>query len=161
MDIGELSLVDVVTFLVALGSLLVSMHALSRTKSNELFALRQSLVIKSEQARSEWHRLNRENESVIKEVQSRFSAVLPEAAVLLEYLLGQREHFELCLRDAAALAEDIHRNADKFSEKKCRQYLRDIDPSLEMLSRNQGVTKGRFEALIARMEAGPQHTHRP
>jgi hypothetical protein len=161
MEIGKVSLVDVVTLLIALVSLLVAIRALSRTKSNELFALRQSLVLKSEQARSEWHRLNRENESVLKQVQSRFPTVLPEVAVLLEYLLGQREHFELCLRDAAALAEDIHRNVDKFSEKKCRQYLRDIDPSLEMLSRNQGVTKVRLEELIARMEARPQHTHRP
>lgn len=161
MEIGKVSLVDAVTFVLALLSLLVAMRALSRTRSNELFALRQSLVIKSEQARSEWLGLNRENEAIIKQVQSRFPAAAPEAAMLLEFLLGQREHFDLCLRDATALAEDIHSNVDKFSEKKCRRYLRDIDPSLEMLFRNRGVTKGRFEELIARMEAGHEQTHRP
>ncbi|MFI8645912.1 hypothetical protein ACIGJK_14105 [Pseudomonas iridis] len=152
MEIGTVSLVDVVTFVLALASLFVAIRALSRTKSNELFALRQSLVIKSEQARSEWYRLNRENEAVIKQIQSRFSEVLPEVSVLLEGLREHREHLGNCIRDAAALAEDIHANVDKFSEEKCRQYLRSIDPSLEMLSRNQGVTKGRFEELIARLE---------
>ncbi|AQY67415.1 hypothetical protein [Pseudomonas veronii] len=161
MEIGKFSLVDGVTLLIALVSLLVAMRALGRTKSNELFSLRQSLVLKSEQARSEWHRLNRENESVIKQVQSRFSAALPEVAAMLEFLLGQREHFDLCLRDAAALAEHIHTNVDKFSEKKCRLYLRDIDPSLEVLSRNRGVIQGRMEELIARMEAVALHKHRP
>ncbi|WP_139208367.1 MULTISPECIES: hypothetical protein [unclassified Pseudomonas] len=146
-------MVDVVTLLFALVSLLVAMRALGRTKSNELFALRQSLVLKSEQARSEWHKLNRENESVIKQVEARFPAALPEVAVMLEFLLGQREHLKMCLRDAAALAEDIHRNVDKMSEKKCRLYLRDIDPSLEMLSRNRGVVQGRMEELMARLDA--------
>lgn len=152
METGKVSLADVVTLLIALVSLLVAMHALSRTKSNEIFALRQSLVLKSEQARSEWHRLNRENESVIKQVQSRFSVDLPEVAALLDFLLGQREHFHLCLSDAAALAKDIHTNVDKFSEKKCRSYLRDIDPSLEVLSRNRGVVQGRMEELMARLD---------
>jgi hypothetical protein len=158
MEIGSVSLVDAATLLIALVSFLVSVRALSRTKSNEIFALRQSLVIKSEQARSEWYRLSRENESVIKDVELQFSAALPEASVLLNHLLDQRDFFKRCLRDASALADDIHHNVDKFNEKKCRQYLRDIDPSLERLSRNQGLTKGRFEELIARMEAGTQRT---
>ena len=153
MEIGTVSLVDLVTLLIALVSLWVAACAYGRTKSNELFALRQSIVVKSEQARSAWHGLNRENESVIKEIQRRFPADLPEVALLLDYLLGQREHLKVCLADAAALAENTHRNADKFSEKKCREHLREIDPSLEMLSRNQGVTQGRFEELISRMEA--------
>ncbi|NMY81269.1 hypothetical protein HBO01_21530 [Pseudomonas rhodesiae] len=156
---GKVSLVDVLTLLIALVSLLVAVRALGRTKSNEVFSLRQSLVIKSEQARSEWHKLNRENESIIKQVQSRFSAELPEVAVMIEFLLGQREHFQMCLRDAAALAEDIHRNVDKFNEKKCRLYLRDIDPSLEMLSRNRGVLQGRMEELMARLEASSGQMH--
>lgn len=156
MEIGTISLVDVVTFVLALGSLLVASRALSRTKSNELFALRQSLVVKSEQARSEWYRLKRENEAVIKQIQSRFSESLPEVSVLIEGLRGHQEHLENCIRDAVALAEDIHANVDKFSEKKCRQYLRDIDPSLEKLSRNQGLAKGRFEELITRIETGTQ-----
>lgn len=153
MEIGTVSLVDLVTFLIALVSLCVAVCAYCRTKSNELFALRQSIVVKSEQVRSGWHGLNRENESVIKEVQLRFPTDLPEVSLLLDYLLGQREHLKLCLVDASATAEDIHRNVEKFGEKKCREYLREMDPSLEMLSRNQGVTKGRFEELISRMEA--------
>lgn len=155
MEMGKVSLVDLLTLLIALVSLSVAMRALSRTESNELFALRQSLVLKSEQARSEWHKLNRENESVIKQVQSRFSADLPEVEAMLEFLLGQREHFHLCLSDAAALAEDIHKNVDGFNEKKCRSYLRDIDPSLEVLFRNRGVIQARVDELMVRTAAAP------
>lgn len=118
----------------------------------ELFTLRQSVVIKAEQARSEWHKLNRENESLIRDVRHRFTAVLPEVAALLEFLIGQREHFVLCLRDSAALAEDVHATVDTFNEKKCRLYLRDIEPSLEMLARNQGVSTKRYEEIVLRMQ---------
>ncbi|NWA32683.1 hypothetical protein HX817_14125 [Pseudomonas sp. C6002] len=161
MELGTVSLVDAVTLLIALVSLLVAVRALGRTKSNEVFSLRQSLVIKSEQARSEWHKLSRENESVIKQVEARFSAALPEVGVMLEFLLGQRQHLEMCLRDAAALAEDIHRNVDNFSEKKCRLYLRSIDPSLEMLSRNRGVVQGRMEELMARLDSSSGQLQQP
>lgn len=118
----------------------------------ELFTLRQSVVIKAEQARSEWHKLNRENESLIRDVRHRFTAGLPEVAALLEFLIGQREHFVLCLRDSAALAEDVHATVDTFNEKKCRLYLRDIEPSLEMLARNQGVSTKRYEEIVLRMQ---------
>ncbi len=118
----------------------------------ELFALRQSIVTKAEQARSEWHKLNRENETLIRDVRHRFSAELPEVAALLDFLIGQREHFARCLRDSAALAEDVHATVDTFNEKKCRLYLRYIEPSLEKLARNQGVSTKRYEEILGRMQ---------
>ncbi|MGH2434983.1 MAG: hypothetical protein ACOKSU_25985 [Pseudomonas sp.] len=118
----------------------------------ELFTLRQSVVTKAEQARSEWHKLNMENESLIRDVRHRFTARLPEVAALLDFLIDQREHFALCLRDSAALAEDVHATVDTFNEKKCRLYLRDIEPSLEMLARNQGVSTKRYEEILRRMQ---------
>lgn len=160
MELGKISVLDVATLLIALLSLFVAWRALSRTKSNELFALRQSLVIKSEQARSGWYQLNRENESLIKRVKSHFRDRLPVAQELLDFLIGQREYLALCIRDTTALADDIHAKVDKFSEKKCRSYLRDIDPSLEILARNQGVAERRFEELLARIDvASAQQRH--
>ena len=157
MEIGKVSLVDAITLLIALLSLVVAWWALRRTKMTELFALQQSVVTKSEQARSEWHKLNRENESLIRDVRHRLPAGLPEAAALLDFLMGQREHFALCLRDAAALAENVHNTVDTFDEKKCRLYLRDIEPSLEMLARNQGVSTKRCEEILHRMQDATSH----
>ncbi|WP_251962287.1 hypothetical protein [Pseudomonas sp. Marseille-Q5299] len=152
MEIGMVSLVDVITLLIALLSLVVAWWALRRAKMTELHALRQSIVTKAEQARSEWHKLNRENETLIRDVRHRFSAELPEVAALLDFLIGQREHFALCLRDSAALAEDVHATVDTFNEKKCRLYLRYIEPSLEKLARNQGVSTKRYEEILRRMQ---------
>lgn len=152
MEIGKVSLVDAITLCIALLSLVVAWWALRRTTVTELFALRQSVVTKVEQARSEWHKLNRENESLIRDVRLRFPAGLPELAALLDFLIGQRGHFAHCLRDSAALAQDVHATVETFSEKKCRLYLRDIEPSLEMLARNQGVSTKRYEEILFRMQ---------
>nr|WP_314872211.1 hypothetical protein [uncultured Pseudomonas sp.] len=152
MEVGKVSLIDVITLLIALLSLVVAWWALRRAKMTELFTLRQSVVTMSEKARSEWRKLNTENESLIRDVGYQFPAELPEAAALLEFLIGQRDHFALCLRDSAALAEDIHATVDTFNEKKCRLYLREIEPSLEMLARNQGVLTKRYEEILGRMK---------
>lgn len=152
MEIGKVSLVDAITLLIALMSLVVAWWALRRTKMTELFALRQSVVTKSEQARSEWRKLNRENESLIRDLGHRFPTGIPEVAALLDFLIGQREHFAICLRDSTALADDVHATVDKFSEKKCRLYLRSIEPSLEMLARNQGVSTRRYDEILSRMK---------
>ena len=152
MEVGKISLVDLFTLVFALLSLAVAWRALSRTKSNELFALRQSLVVKSEQARTGWYQLNRENESLIKRIGSYFRDNRPVAQELLDFLAGQRDHLRQCIADSKALADDIHNNVDTFSEKKCRTYLREIDPSLEILARNQGMAEKRFEELLARID---------
>lgn len=126
----------------------------------ELFALRQRVVTKSEQARSEWHKLNKENESLIRDVRHRFSAELPEVATLLDFLIGQREHFALCVRDSTSLADEVHATVDTFDEKKCRLYLRNVEPSLEILARYQGDSTKRYEEILRRMQevAGPKPT---
>ncbi|MDY4311216.1 hypothetical protein SOX05_15135 [Pseudomonas putida] len=157
MEVGKISLVDVFTLIFALLSLAVAWRALSRTKSNELFALRQSLVVKSEQARTGWYQLNRENESLIKRVGSYFRDNRPVAQELLDFLTGQRDHLKQCIADSKALADHIHKNVDTFSEKKCRTYLREIDPSLEILARNQGMAEKRFDELLARIDEASAH----
>ncbi|WP_028941628.1 hypothetical protein [Pseudomonas vranovensis] len=157
MEVGKISLIDVFTLVFALLSLAVAWRALSRTKSNELFALRQSLVVKSEQARTGWYQLNRENESLIRRIGSYFRDNRPVAQELLNFLTGQREHLKQCISDAKALADDIHENVDKFSEEKCRIYLRQIDPSLEILARNQGMAEKRFDELLARIDEASTH----
>lgn len=158
MEIGKFSLIDVFTLSLAFLSLAVAWRALHRTRSNELFALRQSLVVKSEQARTGWYQLNRENESLIRRVGSYFRANRPVAQELLDFLTEQREHLKQCIKDAKALADDIHENVETFSEKKCRVYLRQIDPSLEILARNQGMAEKRFDDLLSRIdEASTRH----
>jgi len=161
MEVGKISLVDVFTLMFALLSLAVAWRALSRTKSNELFALRQSLVVKSEQARTGWYQLNRENESLIKRIDSYFRNHRPLAQELLDFLKGQREHLKQCIADSRAMADDIHKNVDTFSEKKCRTYLREIDPALEILARNQGMAEKRFDHLLARIDEASAHQSRP
>lgn len=63
MEIGKVSLVDAITLLIALLSLSVAWWALRRTRMAELFTLRQSVVTKAEQARSEWRKLDRKTNS--------------------------------------------------------------------------------------------------
>lgn len=153
MGLEDASQVDLVAVLIALFSLWVAVRALNRTKANDLFALRQSVLLKAEMARSEWYKLNHENGSLIQRVRLRLPTDSPEAAILLDFLASQRDHLDLCIRDAVALAEDVHANVDKFNEKKCRYYLRLIEPSLETLARNQGVAERKVSDLLDRWGA--------
>lgn len=118
-------------------------------------------MVKSEQARTGWYQLNRENESLIKRIDSYFRNHRPLAQELLDFLKGQREHLKQCIADSRAMADDIHKNVDTFSEKKCRTYLREIDPALEILARNQGMAEKRFDELLARIDEASAHQSRP
>lgn len=60
---------------------------------------------------------------------------------------------DLCIRDAVALAEDVQMNVDAFNEKKCQDYLRLIEPSIEKLTRNQGVAERKVSDFLERLSA--------
>ena len=153
MGFEDASQVDLVAVLVALLSLWVAVRALNRTKANDLFALRQNVLLKAEIARSAWYQLSHENKSLIQRVRLCSPTGLPEAALILEYLNGQRDYLDLCIRDAVALAEDVQKNVDAFNEKTCREYLRLIEPSIEKLTRNQGVSERKVSDLLERLGA--------
>ncbi|MCY1377944.1 hypothetical protein D9M69_655430 [compost metagenome] len=52
-----------------------------------------------------------------------------------------------------AFAEDVQMNVETFNEKKCRYYLRLMEPSIEKLTRNQGVTERKVNDLLELMGA--------
>lgn len=151
MGLEDASQVDLVAVLVALLSLWVAVRALNRTKTNDLFALRQNVLLKAEAARSAWYQLNHENNSLIQRVRLCSSGGLPEAALMIEFLNSQRDLLDLCIRDAVALAEDVQMNVDAFNEKKCRHYLRLIEPNIEKLKRNQGVAERKVSDFLKRL----------
>lgn len=148
MSLENASPFDVLAVFIAVLSLVVSVLAMNRAKKSELFLLRQNVRIKSEMVRSAWYKLNHENESSIHRV--KLNGDSPQSALMLEFLNQQAEHFELCIRDAVALAEDVHANVEKFNENKCHEYLQLIEPSLEKLARNQGVTERRIKEMMER-----------
>lgn len=151
MGFEDASQIDLVAVLVALFSLWVAVRALNRTKASDLFALRQNVLLKAEVARSAWYKLNHENNSLIQRVLLGTSNSSTEAALIIKFLNSHRDHLDQCIRDAVALAEDVQKNVDTFSEKKCRAYLRLIEPSIEKLTRNQGVAEKKIGDLLARM----------
>ena len=153
MWLEDASQVDLVAVLVALLSLWVAVRALNRTKDNDLFALRQNVLLKAEVARSAWYALNHENASLIQRVRLSLPGGSPQAASMIEFLYDQRDHLDQCIRDAVALAEDVQMNVDTFNEKKCRDYIRLIEPSIEKLTRNQGVAERKVNDLLELMGA--------
>jgi hypothetical protein len=153
MGFEDASQVDLVAVLVALLSLWVAVRALNRTKASDLYALRQNVLLKAEVARSAWYKLNHENNSLIQRVRLCSSSDSPETALMIEFLNTQRDHLDLCIRGAVALAEDVRMNVDTFNEKKCRDYLRLIDPSIEKLTRNQGVAERKVSDFLERLSA--------
>jgi len=70
---------------------------------------------------------------------------------LLQFFSSQRDVLSACIKDAVALAIDVQANAGLFSEKKYREYLKDIEPSIEKLKRNQVVTELRVRNLLGHL----------
>ena len=144
---------NILTLVIALLSFGVSVWTLWRTKSNDKFALRQSVLLKVESARSAWYKLRHEADSLVHAATISLPSGSPEAEMVMSFLNDHREHLDLCIRDAVALAEDVQANVETFDEKKCREYLRHIEPSIEKLVRNQGVLKLKVNELIERWKA--------
>lgn len=91
-----------------------------KNNNKELFQLRQRVVNKVEEARSGWHALNRENNSLIKRTQTDSSIPAELKSMLIEFLEGQGEAFNLWIADANALANDVQVNIGSFNEKVSR-----------------------------------------
>ncbi len=145
--------VELTALIISLLSLWIAVRALNTTKGNDLFALRQKVLLSSESARSAWYKLRHENDSMIQQVTLDSGIESPERASLLDFLADQRDHLDMCIRDAVALADDVRAHVGVFDEKKCREYLRLIEPSLEILARNQGVAERKVSDLLNRLAA--------
>lgn len=145
--------VELTALIISLLSLWIAVRALKRTKSNDLFALRQNVLLSSESARSAWYKLRHENDSMIQRVTLHSGIEPPERASLLDFLADQRDHLDMCIRDATALADYVRAHVGVSDEKKCREYLRLIEPSLEILARNQGVAERKGSDLLNRLAA--------
>lgn len=155
MGIDGPSIVDWVAVLIALSSLWVSVRSLDRGKRNELFMLRQRVLLEAERARSAWYALNHENDALIHKVQLNSALSPSQRNTALEFLEGHSEHLVICIRDASALADDVQANVEGFSEKKCKEYLRLIEPSIEKLARNRGVSERKVTQLMERLASQP------
>ena len=148
MTIEEVSIAEWVALIVALCSLWVSVRAFNKSKNNELFQLRQRVLLDAEKARSAWYSLNQENNSLIHQVEIDLKLLPDLKKIILEFLYGQKEHLANCIFDAVAMAEDIQKNVGKFDEKKCVYYLHLIEPSLEKLERSKGVSERKMSELL-------------
>jgi hypothetical protein len=122
----------------------------SRARANELYLLRQTVLLKAEATRTEWYALNRENDMLIHRLSLNRELHSELRKVVSEFLQGAKEFLSMCIADATALADDVFANGENFSEKKCREYLRLMDVSLEKLRRNQGVSELKFNELMER-----------
>lgn len=71
--------------------------------------------------------------------------------MLIEFLEGQGEAFNLWITDANALANDVQVNIGSFNEKKCREYLLKVEPAIEMLTRNQGVAEKKYNETLSNL----------
>ncbi|EMO3475157.1 TPA: hypothetical protein ACQGXN_004086 [Pseudomonas aeruginosa] len=151
MNFENVSLMEWMTLLVAVLGLWIPVRVFSKNNNKELFQLRQRVVNKVEEARSGWHALNRENNSLIKRTQTDSSIPAELKSMLIEFLEGQGEAFNLWITDANALANDVQVNIGSFNEKKCREYLLKVEPAIEMLTRNQGVAEKKYNETLSNL----------
>ncbi|HGM7658897.1 TPA: hypothetical protein ACKP9J_002328 [Pseudomonas aeruginosa] len=151
MNFENVPLMEWMTLLVAVLGLWIPVRVFSKNNNKELFQLRQRVVNKVEEARSGWHALNRENNSLIKRTQTDSSIPAELKSMLIEFLEGQGEAFNLWIADANALANDVQVNIGSFNEKKCREYLLKVEPAIEMLTRNQGVAEKKYNETLSNL----------
>lgn len=153
MDLDPLPLATAFGLLVALIGMWRSERALSRSKGNELGLLRQSVILKAEAARSEWYKLNRENDTVIHRLEVNRDLPPELRAILSAVLKDWKEFLGMSIADASAFAEDALTNSANFNEKDCKERLTAIEVSIEKLKRNQGESERRYNQLVERVAA--------
>ncbi|MGZ9738102.1 hypothetical protein ACXX83_06620 [Pseudomonas sp. GNP012] len=153
IGLEDASKFELVAMLGALLSLWTSLRASKRSRASELFALRQNVLLKAEIARSAGCKLNHENNSLMQRVLLCLPDGSPLAASTLEFLSSHRDHLEQCISDAVALADYVQKNVETFNKKKCRYYLRCIEPNLETLTCNQGVAEQKVNDLLEQLGA--------
>jgi len=153
VDLDPLPLATALGLLVALFGMWRSERALARSKRNELYLLRQTVRLKAEAVRTEWYKLDRENDSLIHRLALKKDLPTELQTMMYDFLQGGKENLNICIADACAVAEDAHRNSENYSEKKCRALLSTIEVSIEKLRRNQGESERRFDQLMERAAA--------
>lgn len=155
MDFDALPLATAFGLLIALIGMWRSEHALNRSKDNELHLLRQNLRLKAEAALTDWHKLDREADTLAHRLALNNDLKPELREITSNFLRDRREFFRQCIADASAFAEHAHTNRDRYTEKECRGRLAAVELSLEKLSRNQGEAERRFNQL---METAAAHS---
>ncbi|RON72301.1 hypothetical protein BK671_00145 [Pseudomonas fluorescens] len=150
---GTTSLVAWIALAVSGFSFLFNVIGFYRSRAKDLFSLRQEVLTKAEKTRSCWARSIQNNKSLIHkaEVNNRLEPEL--RAMLINFLGSHQEFLEQCDADASAFAKDVYENGAKFTESKCREYLRMLDPNLEVFERTGGVAERKYIELMERAEA--------
>lgn len=152
----NIDIVNVVLMLVAIITLYMTSRGYLERRKKALFDLQQKVLVESEQVKSEWYDFKHENNSLIHQVQQN-SALSPQHKnILLDFLNSQADFFDNCILDASALADDVQKNVDNFSEADCQNYLRKIEPGRLKLVRNRGVPQKKLNELMER-HSQPQH----
>lgn len=106
---------------------------------------------------------SRENPVVLGEINSRSKSLIHKAEInhriepklrvdLIAFLRNHQEFLDQCEVDASAFARDVYENGAKFSESKCREYLRMLDPNLEVFERIKGVPERKYIELLESAE---------
>lgn len=150
MEFDPLPLATAFGLLIALLGMWRSEQALNRTKDSELHLLRQTVRLKAEAVLTEWHKLNRENDTLIHRLALN-DALRPELRTMMaDFLQGWKENLSMCVADASAFAKDVHANSGNYSKEECQKRLGQIEISIEMLKRNQGESERRFDQLMER-----------
>lgn len=147
------SLVAWIALAVSAFSFLFNVIGFYRSRAKDLFSLRQEVLTKAEKTRSSWARSIQNNNSLIHkaEVNNRLEPELQ--AMLINFLGSHQEFLKQCEADASAFAKDVYENGAKFTESKCREYLRMLDPNLEVFERTEGVAERKYIELMERAEA--------
>lgn len=114
--------------------------------------LRQEVLIKAEKTRSFWARSIQDHKSLIHKAEINHR-IEPKLRVdLIAFLRNHQEFLDQCEVDASAFARDVYENGAKFSESKCREYLRMLDPNLEVFERIKGVPERKYIELLESAE---------
>ncbi len=150
---GTSSLVAWIALAVSAFSFLFNVIGFYRSTAKDLFSLRQEVLTKAEKTRSSWAKSIHSNKSLIHktEVNNRLEPEL--RAMLINFLESHQEFLEQCAADASAFADDAYKNGTKFTERKCREYLRMLEPNLEVFERTGGVAERKYIDLMERAEA--------
>jgi hypothetical protein len=150
VDLGSIPVASLLALAVSLFALWRTERMQHRARANELYLLRQNLLLKAEAARSEWYKLDRETDTLTHRLALNNDLNPELRAITSNFLQDRKEFFRQCIADASAFAEHAHVNRERYTEKECKERLTAVEVSLEKLRRNQGEAVRRFDQLMER-----------
>ncbi len=150
---GTTSLVAWIALAVSAFSFLFNVIGFYRSRAKDLFSLRQEVLIKAEKTRSSWARSIQNNKSLIHKAETNNRLESELRVILINFLRSHQEFLEQCEADISVFADDVYENGAKFTEGKCREYLRMLEPNLEVFERTDGVAERKYIELMERAEA--------